>query len=76
MMYKDNKWILTNNSELDSIYADKDNLIKTWIEDNNIKDPELLEKFNKYLNMDETTLKNVYDDINLLMFNNKHLIKN
>jgi hypothetical protein len=76
MMYKDNKWILTNNSELDSIYADKDNLIKTWIEENNIKDPELLEKFNKYLNMDESKLKEVYDDINLLMFNNKHLIKN
>jgi len=76
MMYKDNKWILTNNSELDSIYADKDNLIKTWIEDNNIKDPELLEKFNKCTNMKESKLKEVYDEINLLMFNNKHLIKN
>ena len=75
-MYKDNKWILTNNSELDYIYGDKDNLIKTWIEKNNIKDPEILEKFNKYLNMDESKLKEVYDDINLLMFNNKHLIKN
>ena len=76
MMYKDNKWILTNNSELEYIYGDKDNLIKTWIEENNIKDPEILEKFNKYLNMDESKLKEVYHDINLLMFNNKHLIKN
>jgi hypothetical protein len=44
MMYKDNKWMITPNTELDSIYADKDNLIKTWLEENEIKDPELIEK--------------------------------
>jgi hypothetical protein len=36
-MYKDNKWMLVNNKELESIYADKDNLINTWIELNDIK---------------------------------------
>ena len=34
MMYKDNKWMITPNTELVSIYADKDNLIKTWLEEN------------------------------------------
>jgi len=75
MMYKDNKWMLVNNKELESIYADKDNLINTWIELNDIKDPELLEKFNKCTNMDETTLKNVYDEIKLLMFNHRDTVK-
>ena len=74
MMYKDNKWIITPNTELDSIYADKDNLIKTWLEENEIKDPELIEKFNKCNNMDEKKLKNVYDEINFMLFNNKHLV--
>ena len=74
MMYKDNKWMITPNTELDSIYADKDNLIKTWLEENEIKDPELIEKFNKCNNMDEKKLKNVYDEINFMLFNNKHLV--
>ena len=63
-----------NNKELESIYADKDNLIKTWLEENEIKDPELIEKFNKCNNMDEKKLKNVYDEINFMLFNNKHLV--
>jgi hypothetical protein len=75
MMYKDNKWMLVNNKELESIYADKDNLINTWIELNDIKDPELLEKFNKCSNMDENTLKSVYDEIKLLMFNHRDTVK-
>jgi len=76
MMYKENKWTLVNKDQLDSIYADKDNLIKTWIELNDIKDPELLKNFNKCTNMNETQLKLVYDDIKLMMVNNKNLIKN
>jgi len=75
MMYKDNKWMLVNNKELESIYADKDNLINTWIELNDIKDPDLLEKFNKCSNMDENTLKTVYDEIKLLMFNHRDTVK-
>jgi hypothetical protein len=75
MMYKDNKWMLVNNKELESIYADKDNLINTWIELNDIKDPELLEKFNKCSNMDDDTLKSVYDEIKLLMFNHRDTVK-
>jgi hypothetical protein len=75
VMYKDNKWIVTSNKELDSIYADKDNLIKTWIEENDIQDLELIEKFNKCTNMDENKLKGVYDEINFMLFNNRDLVK-
>ena len=49
-------------------------MIENWIEEN--KDPELIEKFNKYLKIDETKLKGVYDEIKLMMVNNKNLIKN
>lgn len=75
MMYKDNKWILVNKEELESIYQDKERLIENWIEENDNKDPQLIEKFNKYLKMDENKLKEVYDDVKLMMFNNKSLIK-
>ena len=76
MMYKDNKWILVNKEELESIYQDKERLIENWMEENDNKDPQLIEKFNKYLKMDENKLKEVYDDVKLMMFNNKSLIKN
>jgi hypothetical protein len=75
MMYKDNKWILVNKEELESIYQDKERLIENWMEENDNKDPQLIEKFNKYLKMDENKLKEVYDDVKLMMFNNKNLIK-
>ena len=75
MMYKDNKWILVNKEELESIYQDKERLIENWMEENDNKDPQLIEKFNKYLKMDENKLKEVYDDVKLMMFNNKSLIK-
>jgi len=75
MMYKDNKWILVNKEELESIYQDKERLIENWMEENENKDPQLIEKFNKYLKMDENKLKEVYDDVKLMMFNNKSLIK-
>jgi hypothetical protein len=53
-------------------------LIHAWIVNNKIeiKDPELFNKFDKCTNMDKNSLKRVYDDIKLLMFNNKDIVKN
>jgi len=75
MMYKDNKWLLVNNAEVESIYADKDNLIHEWIEENKIKDTELLGQFNKCTNMDESSLKRVYDKVKLLLFNQRDVVR-
>ena len=75
MMYKDNKWLLVNNAEVESIYADKDNLIHEWIEINKIKDTELLGQFNKCTNMDESSLKRVYDKVKLLLFNQRDVVR-
>jgi hypothetical protein len=75
MMYKDNKWLLVNNAEVESIYADKDNLIHEWIELNKIKDTELLGQFNKCTNMDESSLKRVYDKVKLLLFNQRDVVR-
>jgi hypothetical protein len=75
MMYKDNKWLLVNNAEVESIYADKDNLIHEWIELNKIKDTELLGQFNKCTNMDESSLKRVYDKVKLLLFNQRDIVR-
>jgi hypothetical protein len=76
MIYKQNKWILVNKKELKSIYEDKERMIEDWMEDNNIEDPELIKCFNKYLKIEKSELKLAYDEIKLMMVNNKHLIKN
>ena len=75
MMYKDNKWILTHNKELETVYEDKEYLIECWIED---KDDETSKKYSKYLKIKdkENELKTIYDDIKLMMFNNKDVVKN
>ena len=74
MMYKDNKWTLTHNKELHTVYEEKEYLIECWIED---KDDETSKKYSKYLKIKdkENELKTIYDDIKLMMFNNKNLIE-
>ena len=75
MMYKDKKWKLTHNKELETVYGDKEYLIECWIEN---KDQETKQKYSKYLNMKckENELKTIYDEIKLMMFNNKDVVKN
>jgi len=72
MMYKDNKWTLTHNKELESVYGEKEYLIECWIEDKE----EMKQKYSKYLKIkdQENELKMIYDEINLMMFN-KNVVK-
>ena len=75
MVYQNNKWMLTNKDHLDRIYDDKESMIEQWIEEN--KDPEMKKFFNRYLDLkkDNKTMEMITEEIKLLMFNNKNLIK-
>ena len=57
------------------VYGDKEYLIECWIEN---KDEETKQKYSKYLKIKdkENELKTIYDEIKLMMFNNKDVVKN
>ena len=75
MMYKDNKWMLTDKTQLGSVYDDKEELIKEWFNEKN--DSEMIKYFNRYLNLkeDDKEMQLINEEIKLMMFNNKNLIK-
>jgi hypothetical protein len=75
MLYKDDKWILTEKDELKTIYDDKEYLIGYWLEDHPNED-ELIKIYNKYMDnkTDKLTMKELENKLKLLMFNNKSLV--
>ena len=75
MMYKDNKWILTEKDELKTIYEDKEFFIEYWLEDHPDED-ELIKIYNKYMDNknDKITMKELDNKLKLLLFNNKDLV--
>ena len=75
MMYKDNKWMLTDKAQLGSVYDDKEEMIEEWFAEN--KDSEMIKYFNRYLNLkeDDKEMQLIKEEMKLMMFNNKNLIK-
>ena len=75
MMYKDNKWMLTDKAQLGSVYDDKEEMIEEWYNEN--KDSEMIKYFNRYLNLkeDDKEMQLIKEEMKLMMFNNKNLIK-
>ena len=72
MVYENGNWDLKiRDKQLDEIYADKEIMLEDWLELH--KDPELNEKFNKYLKLkeDDKNFKCLQEEIKLLMYNNK-----
>ena len=72
MVYENGNWDLKiRDKQLDEIYADKEIMLEDWLELH--KDPELNEKFNKYLKLkeDDKNFKGLQEEIKLLMYNNK-----
>lgn len=72
MVYEEGNWKLRNKmSEIDSLYNDKEILLEDWLSDHN--EPELREKFEKYLNNKENdeTMNIIKDEIKMLLYNNQ-----
>lgn len=78
MMYDDGKWILKDrNKELKRIYEDKEEFLDEWVEAKKKIDPNIIEMFNRYLEMkdkNESLIKDLLKDVKMMIYNNKEKI--
>ncbi len=78
-IYRNKQWeIEKKDSEIDNLINDKETNLSDWIGEKGEKYPEALEKFNEYLEQkyDEDTAKLVKEEVELVLYNNRHMIKN
>ena len=82
MVYDGKKWNLQNRNEAISDLIDEKELIidqklEEWIANGN-QYPDIMNKFNNYLQKKENDdiLNKIKEEIQLLLFNNRNLIKN
>lgn len=78
-VYRDNHWEITDkDTEIDNLISDKDTLLGDWISEKGEKYPETVEKFNEYLDQkyDEDVSKLIKEEVELILYNNRHLVKN
>ena len=82
MLFENGEWhTKIRKDEIDLLKTQKEDLINEWYEKNKVQDPKLKSNFQRYIeNTDETNDKNSIEYINeqleLLLYNKKHLIKN
>jgi hypothetical protein len=64
-----------DKAQLGSVYDDKEEMIEEWFNEN--KDSEMIKYFNRYLNLkeDDKEMQLIKEEMKLMMFNNKNLIK-
>jgi len=77
-VYKNGQWEITDKStEIDNIINDKETNLSDWIDEKGEKYPEALEKYNEYIEQkyDEDTAKLIKEEVELLLYNNRHMIK-
>ena len=82
MIYDGDKWNLTNRDDLiNEILEEKEIIIEEkleqWLEKGN-QFPEIMKKFTRYLEKKENdvVLDKIKDEIKLVLFNNRNLVKN
>ena len=83
MIYDGDKWNLTNKDDLiNEIVEEKEIIIEEkleeWLEKGGNKYPEIMKKFTRYLEKKENdaVLDKIKDEVKLVLFNNRNLIKN
>jgi len=78
-VYKDKHWETINKTaEIDNLINDKETNISDWIGEKGEKYPEAAEKYNEYLEQkyDEDTAKLIKEEVELVLYNGRHMIKN
>jgi hypothetical protein len=78
-MFRNGHWEIANKeSEIDNIINDKETLLSDWSNQTGNKYAEANEKYNEYLEQkyDLDTAKLVKEEVELLFYNNRHMIKN
>jgi hypothetical protein len=77
-IYNNQHWESVNKeSEIDNLISDKETTLSDWIDEKGEKYPGALEKFNEYLEQkyDYDTAKLVKEEVELMLYNNRHMIK-
>jgi len=77
-IYRNKHWeIEKKDTEIDNLINDKETNLSDWIGEKGKKYPESLEKFNEYQEQkfDEETVKLVKEEVELVLYNNRHMIK-
>ena len=77
MVYKDGKWQITNRKEqIDDLYEYNEYVLENWYEEYKNKYPDMIKSFERYLNNkedDNEVIKNVKQQILLLLYNNRYI---
>lgn len=78
-VFRNGHWEVENKSnEIDNLINDKETNLSDWVAQKGEKYPEALEKFNEYLDQkyDEDMAKQIKEEVELVLYNNRHMIKN
>jgi hypothetical protein len=79
LLYRDGHWEAENKkTEIENVIYDKETNISDWIDQNGDEYPGTSEKYNEYLEQkyDEETARLIISEVELMLYNNRHLIKN
>jgi hypothetical protein len=77
-VYRNGHWEITDkNTEIDNLISDKETNLSDWVAEKGEKYPEAVEKFNEYLDQkyDDDTIRLVKDEVELALYNGRHMIK-
>ncbi len=77
-VYRNKHWeIEKKDPEIDNLINDKETNLSDWIDEKGKKYPKAMEKFNEYLEQkyDEDVSKLVKEEVELVLYNNKHMAK-
>lgn len=77
-VYRNGHWEAVNkNTEIDNLINDKETNLSDWVAEKGEDYPEAMERFNEYIEQkyDEETSKLVKQEVELILYNNRHLVK-
>jgi hypothetical protein len=77
-VYRNGHWEIENkNTEIDNLINDRETNLKDWVDEKGEKYPGALEKFTEYLEQkfDDDTAKLIKEEVELILYNNRHIVK-
>ena len=77
-IYRNGHWEIANKtSEIDNIISDKETNLSDWVSEKGEKYPEAAERFNEYMEQkdEDDTMKLIKEEVEMILYNNRHMIK-
>lgn len=79
MVYRDNVWQLKNRKkQIDDLYETNELVLEQWFEEYKQNHPNVIKSFTQYLKNkknDDDLVRSVKDEVLLMLYNNRYLIK-